>query len=447
MIPRAVPYTHCLRPRARHRRVAMFLGCLLSLAGAGLPAETTATKQTGSVAPASRDDTLEDYLDAIENAESLGGAYATELVDLHYGMGRQLLDEGDLEWARDAFYRAVMVSRVNAGPHGLEQTPYLYSVADIEFRMGNRPGAVHLLDSIYRIHARHFGANNPDLLPEVQKIAAWYRERLMQDGRPARPSDFQNHSYLLARVAALTEARYGLDHPETALTYRELGQAHYRALRYFVETGLSPNPDLVMDSEGSSNIDLMAHSTADHLHAGERAFERAAQSWLANPGATELQRAEAVAELGDWYLVFRYFNKARKQYELAYRLLASSGDYRPLAERYLGVPAPLRFLDPAEKFGQGPQPAPGESQLEVSMAVSLTGRIYDVEILKAPGNLSEDDLHTLRDHLANTRFRPAVVNGRSRSVEGYVWKTIPLNSAAPGASSPRGPASRGPFQG
>ena len=436
MITQAVPRPYYLRPRAHHRRAMMVFGCLLVSAGAGLPAEVAATEEAFSAlsAPASRADPLRYFLDAIERTESLGGAYAAELVDLHWGMGRQLLDEGELEWARDAFYRAVMVSRVNAGPHSLQQTPYLYSVADIEFRMGNRPGAVQLLDNIYRIHARHFGENNPELLPEVRKIAAWYREHLMPDGQPARPSDLQNLGYLMAREAALTEARNGLGHRETALMYRELGQAHYRALSHSVETGLSPNPELVMASEGSGNIALAERSTLDHLQAGEQAFERAVQSWLANPGATELQRAEAIAELGDWYLVFRYFNKARSQYEQAYRLLASEGDYRQLAERYLGVPAPLRFLDPAEQFGQGPPPASGESLIEVSMAVSLTGRVYDIEILKAPGNLSEDDLRAIREHLANTRFRPAVVNGRSRSIEDYVWKALPRRSASPGSS-------------
>ena len=409
---------------------------MLLLASADLPAGAAAMQQAENdlPAPPPRNDPVIDYLDAIEQAESLGGAYAAELVDLHWGMGKQLLEQGELMWARDAFYQAVMVSRVNAGPHCLEQTPYLYSVADIEFRMGDRAGAVHLLDSIYRIHARHFGENSPELLPEVQNIVAWYRERLQQEGQPARPSDFQNVSYLLAREAALTEARYGLGHPATALIYRELGQAHYQALRFFFETGLSPNPELVMASEGSGKVELMAESTGEHLQAGEQAFDRAARSWLANPDATELQRAEAVAELGDWYLAFRYFNKARSQYEQAYRLLENSGEFRPLAERYLGVPAPLRFLDPAERFGLGPQPAPGESLLEVSMAVSLTGRIYDIEILKAPADLSEDDRHTLKEYLATTRFRPAVVNGRSSSIEGFVWKILPLEAISPDGS-------------
>lgn len=432
----AVPRLHRLPPRARHRRAVMLLGLLLLLVAAGLPSGSEAEEQAGSTStvPASSDDPVLDYLEAIEHVESLGGAYASELVDLHWGMGLQLLDQGELGWARDAFYQAVMVSRVNAGPHCLEQTPYLYSVAEVEFRIGNRPGAVQLLDGIYRIHARHFGDDNPKLLPEVQKIRAWYLDRLMQEGQPARPSDLHNLSYLLAREAALTEAQFGLGHAETALAYREAGQIHFRAVSYYMESGLAPDPDLVMESEGSGRVALMEQSTSEHMEAGELAFVRAAESWLANPDATELQRAEAIAELGDWYLASRYFNKARKQYEQAYLLLASSDDYQPFAERYLGVPAPTSFLEPAVNFGQEPQPAPEGSLLEVSMSVSLTGRVYDVEILKAPGNLSEEDRRTIEEHLASTRFRPAVVEGRSSSVEGFVWKALPLNSTVPGTS-------------
>ena len=412
----ACPHRPSSRPRAR--RAALLLGCLLCVPAAGSPAQ----------------DPVRDYLDAIERAESQGGAYAVELVDLYYGMGQALLDLGEYDGARDAFYQTVMVSRVNAGPQSLEQTRYLYSVADIESRMGNRPGAVQVLDNIYRIHARHYGEDNPDLLPEIEKIVAWYREQLMLDGNPVRPADFQNLGYLVRRMAELTEARHGLGHPQTALQYRELGQVHYQAIRYFLETGLSPNPELVMESEGSSNVALLEQSTTHHLKAGEEAFARAVEAWQENPDATELQRADAMAELGDWYLVFKYFRKARKQYEEAYRLLARSADYRSLADRYLGVPAPLRFLDSTEQFGREPPPPSSDSLLEVSMAVSLTGRLYDIEILKAPGDLSDEDLRSLREHLAGTRFRPAVVNGRSQSVEGYVWKALPLASASPSSS-------------
>jgi tetratricopeptide (TPR) repeat protein len=295
-------------------------------------------------------------------------------------------------------------------------------------RLGNRSAAIDVLDNIYVIHARHHGADDPALLPTVERIFDWYAGRLSPPEAPLLPADLQNLSYLKGRAAALTEAEFGLGNARTALRYRELGQIHYQAIRYFTETGQSPNPELVLESEGSSNLALLEAATVDHLKAGEAAFQRAVQAWQANPAATDLERAEAMAELGDWYLVLRYFRQARHQYEEAWRLLAHSDEYRHLADAYLGAPAPLRFLNGSERFARELEPAP-EGGLEVSMAVSLTGRLYDVEIVKAPETLSPQQLSAWKAQLQTTRFRPAVVNGRSQSVSGYVWRTLAQDAA------------------
>lgn len=405
------------RLRARFRRPfgGRLFACALSAAVPALAAQETL--------PAPAPDPVAEYLAAIERTESLGGAYAVELIDLYYGMGQSLLQQGELVAARDALYRTVMVARVNSGPQSLEQTPYLYGIADIELRLGNRSAAIDVLDNVYVIHARHHGEDSPALLPTIEQIYDWYVDRLSPARAPLLPADLQNLSYLMGRAAALTEAEYGLGHARTALRYRELGQIHYQAIRYFAQSGQLPNPELVLESEGSSNIDLLEGAPVDHLKAGEAAFERALLAWQENPAATDLERAEAMAELGDWYLVFRYFSKARRQYEEAWRLLAESDDYRDLAETWFGMPAPLRFMNGADRFARDLQPAP-EGGLEVSMAVSLTGRLYDVEIVHAPAAVSPQQLSALKAHLESTRFRPAVVNGRSQSVSGYVWRAL-----------------------
>lgn len=392
------------------------LGCVLVAAVSPLAAQP--------LAPPPATDPVDVYLAAIERAESTGGAYATELVDLYYGLGQTLLEQGDLEWARDAFHQTVMVARVNSGPYSVKQASYLYSVADIESRLGNPAAAIEVLNHIYVIFTRHHGEENPALLGDVEDLYDWYLDRLSVEGAPVGPSDFENLSFLMERIAALTEARYGLGHALTASRYRELGQLHYQAIHHFIQTGQPPIPELVMQSEGSGNQALRERSTINHLERGEEAFERAVQARQENPDGTELELAEAMAQLGDWYLAFKYFRKARRQYEQAYRLLANQPEYRNLADQYLGTPAPLRFLNAAEPFVRNLEPPAAGRRLEVSMAVSLTGRLYDIEIVKAPDALSKDQLRAVKQHLESTRFRPAVVNGKSQSVQGFVFKAL-----------------------
>lgn len=381
-------------------------------------------------------DPVRDYLAAIEQAESLGGAYASELVDLYHGMGQSLIELGELEGARDAFHRAAMVLRVNAGPNSLEQTNYLYTIADIEFRVGDPEAAVKALEQIYRIHARHYGEDNPDMLPALEQLSGWYADRLTTSGEPVRPSDYENLSYLAERITHLTEAQYGLGNPHSAMSSRALAQAHFRAIHQVALTRQSPDPELVMNAEELGSRLNPDRTVVNHFLAGEAALKRAVESWQQNPDATDLQVAEAIAQVGDWNLAFEYYRSAEINYEQAYRTLAASAEFGSLADRYLGEPAPIRFMNTQESFVRDPEPPTVAGSLEISMTVMDNGRLRDVEIVGAPESLSEEQSQQILRVLQGALFRPAVVNGEVSTLEGYVWKIPPLRSEAAETASP-----------
>lgn len=381
-------------------------------------------------------DPVRDYLEAIEHAESLGGAYSSELVDLYHGMGQSLIELGELEGARDAFHRAAMVLRVNSGPNSLEQTNYLYNIADIEFRVGDPESAVKALEQIYRIHAQHHGADNPDMLPVLEQLSSWYTDRLAMSGEPVQPSDYENLSYLAERISYLTEAQYGLGDPQSAMSSRALAQAHFRAIHQVALTRQSPDPELVMNADELGNRLNPDRTVVNHFLAGEAALKRAVESWQQNPDATDLQVAEAVAQVGDWNLAFEYYRSAEINYEQAYRILAASADFAPLADRYMGQPAPIRFMNTEESFVRDPNPPAVAGSLKISMTVMENGRLQEVEIIDAPEILSEEQSQEILRVLRGALFRPAVVNGEVHALEGFVWKLPPLGSNAAKTSSP-----------
>lgn len=412
--------------------------CALLAAGPMLEAQNFVTSPGA--------DPVRDYLEAISQAESLGGAYANELVDLYHGMGQSLIDLGELEEARDAFHRAAMVARVNSGPNSLEQTNYLYSVADIEFRVGDPETAVEALEQIYRIHAQHHGDDNPDLLPALEQISSWYAGRLAKGAGPARPSDYENLNYLAERIAYLTEVRYGLGHPQTATSNRALAQAHFRAIHQVALTGQSPAPDLVMNSDERGNRLNPSRSMLEHFLAGEAALKRAVASWQENPDATDLQVAEAVAQVGDWNLAFEYYRSAEHNYEQAYRILADSPDFDSLADDYLGQSAPIRVMNTTTPFVRDLDPPDTGSRLEISMTVMTNGRLEDVEIINAPESLSAEQSLQIRHILKSALFRPGVINGEVQTLEGFVWNVPALLSDASTDAPRHGGANSTPMQ-
>jgi tetratricopeptide (TPR) repeat protein len=429
------------KPRARPARLLAPVMSALLLA---TPPLWAADGQ--AAAPAA--DPVGDYLAAIERSEAQSGSYATELVDLYHGMGQTLLEQGEFEEARDAFYRAAMIARVNSGPLSLEQTNYLYSIADVESRMGRPEAAVQALEHIYQLNARHFGEDSAAMLPVAQRIHAWFSDRLTWEGVPVRPSDFQNLSYLMARIARLTEASYGLGDVRTAMGYRALGQSHFEAIRHMVLTGETPQPGLVMDSVDEADWVPSQHALVGHVMQGEDALERAIQSWQENPAGSDLEVAEAVAQLGDWNLALEFSRSAARNYEEAYRLLAGSPEFGFLADDYLGKPSPLRLMNNVAGFVRDLDPPDAESSLAISMTVTPDGRLHDLQMVTAPAGVTADQWQKFRDNLATVLFRPAVVAGEVQTLENFVWKTsvrltVPApppepatDSASPSSASP-----------
>jgi hypothetical protein len=251
-----------------------------------------------------------------------------------------------------------------------------------------------------------------------------------------RPSDYENLSYLAERIAYLTEAQYGLGHPQSASNNRALAQAHFRAIHQIALTKQAPDPELVMNADDFGYRLNPDRRVVNHLLAGEAALKRAVESWQENPDATDLQLAEAVAQVGDWNLAFEYYRSAEINYEQAYRILAASADFATLADRYMGQPAPIRFMNTEQSFVRDPNPPAVPGSLEISMTVMDNGRLQDVEITDAPENLSEEQSQKILGVLQGALFRPAVINGEVRILEDFVWKITPLSSNTAKTASP-----------
>jgi len=365
-------------------------------------------------------DPVDTYLDAIEQAESEGGAYAMELTDLYQGLGQALVDKQEFEMARDAFHQGVMVVRVNSGPNSTEQTNYMFSIADVETLRGDWPAAVEVMDNIYQINAREFGEENPEMLPVLDKMYRWYLTKRPLQSEFAQYADFQRADFLAGRIATLIEQERGLGHPDTARVYRSLGQVNFLAIRYILSKGFEVEPGVVMSAAGPTPPFMEEVSVRDHYIEGRNAFERVIVAVEENPESTPMERAEAFAQYGDWHLVFKKYQTARDWYQRAYDVLAADEATRDLAEEYMGRPAPVRFMMSQQEVDYAPG-AEGSAQLAVSMTVTKTGDLRKIEILDAPADLSAELLKEIVHQLEGTRFRPAMIGGEVAQVEDYIW--------------------------
>ena len=414
----AAPGSHGPQAHSQFNWLGRAFACTLFVTSSCIAAENTAPPITG--------DPLDHYLLAIEEAETLGGPYAIELQDLYFGFGQVLLEDGDLKAALNAFQRTAMIARVNSGPNSLDQTNYLYKVARTESLLGDLEPAIRVIEYIYQIHAREYGENNSAMLPVVEQMLQWYEEEKPLGTLPSRSTDLQNQSFLMGRIADLTAEQYGLGSSEAALSYRSQGQMHFRTIFYLFRTGEPPKPQLVINNGGSANPWVVERSISNHYRAGEAAYERAVESWKHNPDADALHVAEAIAQLGDWYLVLEQSRSARREYERAYQLLVASIGNADLADEYFGTPAPLKLLDKDGNFLRDLDAPVNDEGLQVSMTVARDGRILDIEIQNVKEEGNQENIQTITRRLQRTRFRPAVMMGEVVKSEGFVWSPPPV---------------------
>ena len=164
----------------------------------------------------------------------------------------------------------------------------------------------------------------------------------------------------------------------------------------------------------------------------ECASAKFSESVYQDASRTPLDRAEAIAQLADWHLVFDKSQAAAGHYERAFYVLQEGAPESPLVEEYFDTPRPLNFMDIPQYDPQVQQDLAGET-LEVSMTVTKGGQVRNLEILQIPDDLDKEQARMVRRELLGLRFRPRVVAGMPEHTDQFVWQypTNPTEMAAP----------------
>jgi len=396
------------------------LGCIVAVLLSAGPAWGQAV-DLGHITPS---ETADEYLAAIDRIEADYGPYAVELSDMFMGLGQTLMNSGDFEQARDAFHRGVMVLRVNNGPNSPEQTNQLYMLANIETILGNDSEADKILHNVYFVNSEFYGENSPEMLPVLERIYDWYEQRRPLGSTISKYKDYDRNIELTKEMADVSEEVHGENSPETALALKRYAEAEFQMVRHLTGLGMTmTREDYTLATSGSLvPLGLGEESVDDHNNDGRRAFKKYLAILEADPSTTPMDYAQALADLGDWYMVFDKNRKARNLYEEAYAVLAQSPQYAEQAKAFMNQPSPMHFIPKPEPGFTEKAPVPvKEIDLEISMTVTSQGNVRDVEILNAPEEMLEDDLWQIKKQVQETPFRPAIQDGEVVTTKEYLW--------------------------
>ncbi len=366
------------------------------------------------------------YLDAIDQIEEERGPYVDTLSDLYLGLGEAYLNEGDYESARDAYHRGVMVVRVNSGPNSPEQTNLLYLIANIEMILDEPGQADKIMENIEFINTQYFGEASAELIPVYERIYHWYATTKPLDPEESKMSDYRRIIELTESMVEVNEAVHGPGSLETGLAYRRNAEANFQSLRFTMaeEDWIQPRILVGSDTPYQSTLGYADQSPRDTYGDGKKAFESYIAILEANPEVTPLEHAEALADLADWSLHFEKYRTARKLYEQAYQVLASSQELGPDIQEYLAQPRPMDFAEIEPLPLDGAPLDPDQKRLDVSMTVTRAGDVRYVEILNPPEDLSAAQISKLKREMQDIPFRPGLKEGKAVTTEGFIWQHV-----------------------
>lgn len=383
-------------------------GAVLVLAGLLLAATAWGQdeQESGYVSPY---DPVSEYLDAIDRMETDYGPYATELSDLFLGLGQTLINRGEYEKARDAFHRGVLVVRVNSGPNSPEQTNHLYLLANIESTLGNKDTADKILHNIQFINSEFYGKDSPKMLPVLDRMYQWYVVTRLLGNPNAQYSDYYETVEISEEMVRIAEESLGNNHPDTAAAVRRLADAQFQTTRY-----------LLNELESYRAIEAPIN---DFFAAGQYNYRKYLQILQLIESTTPQQYAEAMAELGDWYLLFNKPALSRTLYQQGYLILTETEQTAEVIDNYMAQPRPLNYVSNAPLvLPEEEEKELQELNLEVSMTVTTYGEIREAEVVKAPRELSEKEIELIRQQLRNYRFRPAMKEGEIITTRDFIWQ-------------------------
>jgi hypothetical protein len=196
-----------------------------------------------------------------------------------------------------------------------------------------------------------------------------------------------------------------IDAPDAAPIYRKISHLHYFIADHIKQHGEPTESGLTINA--GSTTQTPNSTSHQHYRRGKAALQKVVESLEKQENTSDSEKALAIAELGDWYLVFGQRMSASKAYKLAHETLQDNTQSQQLSETLFGQPSMIEFTAlRADK--KSPQ-----KDLQVSMVVSKAGVPKKMELLNPPENISENEIRAIYKDIRKKRFRPRLVEGET----------------------------------
>ncbi len=345
---------------------------------------------------------LSAYIEQIEDATH---RYSPDLIAPLVLLGDTQMIEKDYASAVDSFGRAVHIDRVANGLHSPTQAEIIYKEADALEAMGNLGTANDREMYAYEVQVRQHEPDSMDLLPATFRMADWH----------LKTSSILAARDMYEQATGILEANEALQGKSAIRALRGAAQT-YRLERFpplyatperdTSETGFNPGPSAQDPFHQRQEREFLINN----FPQGEKALRRVTSLILGDPTSTASDKASALIEMGDWFLLFYKSDRALPLYVEALELLNEAGlqteAARLAAPELLHFPAPPPpSLPPVDK-----RESPQTGHVTVNYTITPNGDVHDLATVETePKDLME---FRVRRSMRDARFRPPMLEGK-----------------------------------
>ena len=352
---------------------------------------------------------IDRYLAAFAEEQSRTSERSTTLIDPLLSLAALYQDAGNQNAAIAALEQAISVYRINSGLHSLDQVDAVESLVASKRAKGQYAEAATVEQYLQNLASR-----NPDdprvasvitRLADMEMVAA----RELLDIPPPPQIEYVSSRGWFPRLPTIRSP---------ALKALLAARRHYgEAIVAGARTG----------TESVAELLSLEHRLVDTLyfeleHPRLRYYEELQLLPLPGIGARMLQVkidtevkfnqsaakvAEAMIELGDWYLMFAGNGAALEQYEAAYDLLVADG----LSSSEIGeiVSPAIPVMLPA--FPGAAADPPRRGYVDAAVEIGPYGNARSVHIIATSPDAPRIMTRRLRQYVERVRFRPRFIDG------------------------------------
>jgi len=364
-----------------------------------------------------RIDTIREYGLAVEQIETVGGVWDQELVEELATLGDLQQQQGSHPEAIATFNRAIHINRINSGLYTLEQIPVVEKMIESHLALGEWEQADLYYNYLFFVQQKAFGANDPRIIPILERLANWNIQAFNIGYGESLGVRLSSAQILFSAAARMVGVHFGKGDERFVSYLHNLASSAYL---------VATNPGLMEELNKPQirmNQDILRRQLNERsaiprgFQVGESALLDIAQYYDSESDSV-YESAEALANLGDWYLLFSRRRAAEEKYQQAWNMLSGREDGEELIQQLFGqvVPLPAFISNSADNLVAAAVSVKDSMPLEydyvdISFDVTVRGTTRNIQILSEKTEANSAHLLQLSREVRRTYFRPLIVDG------------------------------------